>query len=59
MIVRFDSTEGILFAVDQEKVSSFKVDLHAFHGGEVAAPSHRRAYAGVCKKHCGEVVCTK
>jgi len=50
-----------LFAVDQNEVSSFKINRNGFHVEEVAAPSYRRACADVCafKFFAVSVVCTK
>ena len=53
-----DSTEYFLFAVDQNELSSFKMVRNGFHGDEVAAPSHRRACAGVCTFFAVSVACT-
>jgi len=49
-----DSTEFILFAVDQNEVLSFEISRNGFHGDEVAASSHRCACVGVCAFFCGE-----
>jgi len=42
-----------------EKVSSFKMVRNGLHGKEVAAPLHRRAYAGVCTFLVVSVACNK
>jgi len=54
VFLRFDSIECFLFAVDQKEVSKFKLFRNGFHGEEVAAPSYRRACAGVCAFFGGE-----
>jgi len=49
-----DSTEFVLFAVDQNEVLSFEIGRNGFHGDAVAALSHRCACVGVCASFCGE-----